>query len=110
MRVPAAALRLWPPVAPPTTLGAWLAGRAPAAPGWVLTPQAEGSLRQLAERGSAGAADLLVGPESGLSADEVAMAARAGLTPARLGPRVLRTETAGLTAIALLQSVLGDLV
>ena len=52
---------------------------------------------------------LLVGPEGGFDADELAAARAAGYRPARLGPRVLRTETAGVVAMAILQSHWGDL-
>lgn len=52
---------------------------------------------------------LLVGPEGGLSAEEAAQAAAAGFIPVSLGPRILRTETAGLALLAILQYVWGDL-
>ncbi|MGN8157665.1 16S rRNA (uracil(1498)-N(3))-methyltransferase [Salinisphaera sp. RV14] len=52
---------------------------------------------------------LLIGPESGLSNDEIARAAAAGWQPLALGPRVLRTETAGMAALAALQTAWGDL-
>lgn len=52
---------------------------------------------------------LLIGPEGGLSAGEIAQAEAAGYSALRLGPRVLRTETAPLAAIALLQGWWGDL-
>jgi 16S rRNA (uracil1498-N3)-methyltransferase len=52
---------------------------------------------------------VLVGPEGGLSEEEIAAAERAGFASLRLGPRVLRTETAPLAAIALLQSYWGDM-
>jgi 16S rRNA (uracil1498-N3)-methyltransferase len=51
---------------------------------------------------------LLVGPEGGLSAKELLLAQRAGFESCRMGPRVLRTETAPLAALALLQTLLGD--
>ncbi|MGD9942217.1 MAG: 16S rRNA (uracil(1498)-N(3))-methyltransferase [Burkholderiaceae bacterium] len=51
---------------------------------------------------------LLVGPESGLADDELAAARAAGFMPVKLGPRVLRTETAGLAALAALQIRAGD--
>jgi len=51
---------------------------------------------------------LLVGPEGGLTEAEGALAADFGFTPVRLGPRILRTETAPLAALALLQYVAGD--
>lgn len=52
---------------------------------------------------------LLCGPESGLSPEELALAGKQGWQPALLGPRVLRTETAGLVGLSVLQTVLGDL-
>jgi len=52
---------------------------------------------------------LLVGPEGGLSESEITAAAQAGYTALRLGPRVLRTETAPVAAIALLQGRWGDM-
>ncbi|WP_273830316.1 16S rRNA (uracil(1498)-N(3))-methyltransferase [Serratia bockelmannii] len=52
---------------------------------------------------------LLIGPEGGLSADEIAMTTDHGFTDILLGPRVLRTETTALTAITALQVRLGDL-
>ncbi|WP_440491164.1 16S rRNA (uracil(1498)-N(3))-methyltransferase [Serratia nevei] len=52
---------------------------------------------------------LLIGPEGGLSADEIAMTTHHGFTDILLGPRVLRTETTALTAITALQVRFGDL-
>lgn len=52
---------------------------------------------------------LLIGPEGGLSADEIAMTADHQFTDILLGPRVLRTETTALTAITALQVRFGDL-
>jgi 16S rRNA (uracil1498-N3)-methyltransferase len=52
---------------------------------------------------------VLVGPEGGLTEVEQAAALAAGFTPVRLGPRVLRTETAAIAAVALLQREYGDL-
>mgnify|MGYP006153390879 CR=1 FL=1 len=50
----------------------------------------------------------LVGPEGGLSDGELEQARRAGFIGIRIGPRVLRTETAGVAAIAVLQALWGD--
>jgi len=55
-----------------------------------------------------GAVSLLVGPEGGLSAQEIAAAETAGFVPLQLGPRILRTETAALAAISVLQWHWGD--
>ncbi|RLA55765.1 MAG: 16S rRNA (uracil(1498)-N(3))-methyltransferase [Gammaproteobacteria bacterium] len=52
---------------------------------------------------------LLVGPEGGLSDQEISAAEQAGFQSLRLGPRVLRTETAPLAAIAILQAHWGDM-
>lgn len=53
---------------------------------------------------------LLIGPEGGLSDAEIRDAVAAGFTPLRLGPRVLRTETAAVVALTALQTLWGDLV
>ena len=52
---------------------------------------------------------LLVGPEGGFVAAEVAAARAAGFVPVALGPRLLRTETAAIVGTTLLQGLLGDL-
>jgi len=52
---------------------------------------------------------LLAGPEGGFAEHERAAALQAGFTALRLGPRVLRTETAALAALAAIQAVWGDL-
>ncbi len=51
---------------------------------------------------------LLVGPEGGFSDAEMEQIQAAGIDAVKLGPRVLRTETAGPAAIALLQATAGD--
>lgn len=52
---------------------------------------------------------ILVGPEGGISPGEAEMAIQAGFQPVRFGPRILRTETAGLAAMSVLQYLYGDL-
>ena len=52
---------------------------------------------------------LVVGPEGGLSERDLATLRAAGFRGLRLGPRILRTETAGLAAVAALQALYGDL-
>lgn len=51
---------------------------------------------------------LLIGPEGGLSHEEAQEAMAAGFVPVTLGPRILRTETAGLAVLSILQFVWGD--
>ncbi len=52
---------------------------------------------------------VLVGPEGGFSDQEALLAQKADFRPIRLGPRVLRAETAGVAIVSLLQFLLGDL-
>ena len=51
---------------------------------------------------------LAAGPEAGFTAEEEAALAQAGFVPASLGPRVLRTETAAVAALAALSALRGD--
>jgi 16S rRNA (uracil1498-N3)-methyltransferase len=51
----------------------------------------------------------VIGPEGGLDGDELAQLAAAGYVAVRLGPRILRTETAALVALTALQVLAGDL-
>ncbi|MGD8515069.1 MAG: 16S rRNA (uracil(1498)-N(3))-methyltransferase [Granulosicoccaceae bacterium] len=68
-----------------------------------------GSDRGLRDTMQAVTTSLLIGPEGGLTEAERQHAMRAGYTACRLGPRILRTETAALTALACLQLLRGDL-
>jgi 16S rRNA (uracil1498-N3)-methyltransferase len=72
----------------------------------LLSPRASTGLRNL-ERPEAGVL-LLAGPEGGLAPEEERDALAAGFSAVRLGPRVLRTETAALAALAALQALWGD--
>ncbi len=72
----------------------------------LLSPRASTALRNL-ERPEAGVL-LLAGPEGGLAPEEERDALAAGFSAVRLGPRVLRTETAALAALAALQALWGD--
>ncbi len=72
-----------------------------------LDPDATAGLGSLAP--PTGATSLLVGPEGGLSAAELKLSVGNGFTALRLGPRVLRTETAAMAALAALQTLHGDL-
>jgi 16S rRNA (uracil1498-N3)-methyltransferase len=74
----------------------------------LLAPDADRALTALVQSGSG--ISLLVGPEGGFSDDELAQARQHGFQSCRLGPRVLRAETAPLAALAALQAVAGDFV
>ncbi|ODN43084.1 16S rRNA (uracil(1498)-N(3))-methyltransferase [Piscirickettsia litoralis] len=65
--------------------------------------------RRLNMTESVDALTLLVGSEGGFSEEEVKMADQQGFNGFKLGPRILRTETAALTALAILQNRFGDL-
>lgn len=94
-----------PGVAPPLTLTHWLGQRQDGRL-LFLSPLAEARLADLPQPG---AMDCLVaGPEGGFDADEIAALHAAGAIPVRLGPRVLRTETAALAALAAMQTLWGD--
>ncbi len=56
-----------------------------------------------------GAVEIAVGPEGGFDSDELEAFRVSGFAPMRLGPRVLRTETAAIAALAWLQTRFGDL-
>lgn len=71
-----------------------------------LSPEAAGRLADMAP--PPGPLILLVGPEGGFEEGEVRAIAAAGFRPMRLGPRVLRTETAGIAAISAMLALWGD--
>jgi 16S rRNA (uracil1498-N3)-methyltransferase len=72
----------------------------------LLAPDADHTLTSMA--GQSSSISLLIGPEGGFSDDELALAQQHGFRSCRLGPRVLRAETAPLAALAALQAVAGD--
>jgi 16S rRNA (uracil1498-N3)-methyltransferase len=95
-----------PQVLPVVALGTWLGAVPTDALRFTLTPGASTRLAEL-ER-PRGAVILLAGPEGGLSPREHESAVMTGFTPVRLGPRVLRTETAAVAALAAMQTLWGD--
>jgi 16S rRNA (uracil1498-N3)-methyltransferase len=94
-----------PTIHPLQALDSWL-GSTVAERKFVLHHRADTNVR--AGKAAASIA-LLVGPEGGLSESEIETAEQAGYVSLRLGPRVLRTETAPLAAIAILQGLWGDM-
>lgn len=96
-----------PEVTPPVALRDWLA-QGPIADGIFLAAGAPTALSASPpERGSA---TLVIGPEGGFELEEQQALAAAGCRAMALGPRILRTETAALVALAILQSLRGDLM
>jgi len=96
-----------PEIAPILDLRQWLAGLAQdnEIRRLLLSPQGGRRPRELAGRRFL----LLVGPEGGLDKEEAAAARLAGFADLSLGPRILRTETAGPAALAALGGLHGDL-
>lgn len=94
-----------PTLQPVQKLTDWL-GTTDDAPRLLLDPEGAQSLPSYEQVGAA--CSLLVGPEGGFSPNEIALAVRAGCIGLSLGPRVLRTETAGVAALAVLQARFGD--
>ncbi len=101
-----------PQVRPPLPLAEALAEAAPGDLALVgaLTPEAR-SLRQVLGQLAAppAAVRLYIGPEGGMEEAEVEQARAHGVLPISLGPRVLRTETAGIALLAIVAYALGEL-
>jgi 16S rRNA (uracil1498-N3)-methyltransferase len=91
----------------PQDLDAYLATAPRVGQRFVLSPTGPASLAGLASVGPR--VELLIGPEGGLEDVELDRAIGVGFQPVRLGPRVLRTETAGMVALTVLQALWGDL-
>ncbi len=99
-----------PVIMPLAVLEDWLANLASPGKRLLLAPDAPGGPKLLQwESTRESAVTFLVGPEGGLAPDERTAAEAAGFLAMRLGPRILRTETAPLAAIAALQTLWGDL-
>ncbi len=94
-----------PLVAPLEKLENWLARPANGVLRLMLAPDAGQSLVTIRP---AGEVQLLIGAEGGLDPQEIIAATQAGFQAVRMGPRVLRTETAGLAALAAMQALWGD--
>jgi 16S rRNA (uracil1498-N3)-methyltransferase len=95
-----------PEVTAPVGLGEVAVRVSRAARAFILDPQAP---EQLSETPLPGSGEMLVvvGPEGGITPAEAAALTEAGATPARLGPTVLRTSSAGMAAAAILLSRAG---
>ena len=94
---------LLPTVDPPRSLPEWLADRRD---GLMLHHAAAQTLAALPD--PQGGLNLLIGPEGGLSESERTTAKASGFIAVSLGPRVLRTETAPIAALAAIQTLWGD--
>ncbi|HWS74770.1 MAG TPA: 16S rRNA (uracil(1498)-N(3))-methyltransferase [Quisquiliibacterium sp.] len=103
---------LLPALRPVQGLSDWLTGAPQGGLRVVLAPGAHCPIGALPGNGSdldSTVAVVLVGPESGFADDELEQAIASGFRPVSIGPRILRTETAGLAALSVLQARFGDL-
>ena len=96
-----------PPIDAPVTLKDYFVETSAADHRIAFVPGAAATLHDLTEPPRT--IDLLVGPEGGFSEREVGDAAHVGFFTVSLGPRILRSETAALTAVTMVQSKWGDL-
>ena len=96
-----------PRILSPMNYPDWLQMRPKDEMALMLNPDAAKSLSQLSP--PSGPITLLIGPEGGLNPEEISAAKAAGFADIRMGPRILRTETAGVAALAALQTLWGDL-
>ena len=91
----------------PVLLSDYLAQRSGNTPGIILDPTADQSIQELTLNSEQ--IEILVGPEGGFSPEEIAiMEDCSGIEKLRLGPRILRTETAGIVLMSCLQAQFGD--
>lgn len=95
-----------PHLAEPADFSSWIAQR-DLHHRILLTPRATQSLSDWARHHPPQPVTLVIGPEGGFSDDEEAAAQQHGALPLSMGPRVLRTETAGLAAMAALNAIWG---
>jgi 16S rRNA (uracil1498-N3)-methyltransferase len=95
-----------PEVKMPLSISDWISAT-DAGPRWVLQPFANNKLSGMSISGDH--LSVLVGPEGGFAEEEIEQFLSAGVAAVSLGPRVLRTETAGPAAIAVLQAKTGGL-
>jgi 16S rRNA (uracil1498-N3)-methyltransferase len=100
-----------PEIAPILDLPQYLAqASAHNQPRWICLPPEQGAALQLRERPPPGPAlTLLIGPEAGYEEAEIKASAAAGFVRVQLGPRILRSETAGPAALAAVLSLWGDI-
>lgn len=96
-----------PDIREPVALSDYLKTQSKSGMRLVLSPTCPASLAGLSSMSPK--VELLIGPEGGLDDDEIDRAQHAGFMPVRLGPRILRTETAAVTALSVLQAMWGDL-
>lgn len=94
-----------PTLHPILSLREYLAAKSADENVFILTPHESGSLSEASNKRYS----VLIGPEGGFSQQEITLALDAGCKPLNLGPRILRTETAAVAALSVVQFEYGDL-
>ena len=106
-----------PDIEAPEKLGSWLTRLSPPslkAQRWILLPEGDALASGEAFTSAASNSptltqiEVLIGPEGGFAPEEVLLAQTKGFLPRCLGPRILRTETAGMAVVSAIQSLWGD--
>ena len=97
-----------PDVVEPIALGDAVRALPPGSARYLLAAGARETLVAAVRRDAGKPAVLLIGPEGGLADGEREFAGANDFTACSMGPRILRTETAGLSALAIMQTVGGD--
>lgn len=97
-----------PSLSLPARFDDWLTGLPASGARLMLQPGATATLQTIGERPQDGNATVLIGPEGGLSERERDVARQNGFESVSMGPRILRTETAAMASLAVLQSRWGD--
>jgi 16S rRNA (uracil1498-N3)-methyltransferase len=95
-----------PALYPITPISEWLREQS-AQFAFVLSPTGGSEIKEMVVPSDA-SISLLIGPEGGLSDNEIQQAVNGGFIPLKLGGRILRTETAAVAALTVMQTLWGD--
>jgi len=96
-----------PEISLPVLFSDWVTNNDKNSLGLMLAPAADTHINQI--NFSNQNINLLIGPEGGLSNNEISLSRQYGITGIKMGPRILRTETAAVTALSIIQYKWGDL-
>lgn len=98
-----------PKISAPQASDIWMQAET-SCPGFILQPNAPSAVEEIKKLSeSTGHLRIAIGPEGGFDEAEVDAFVKAGFTPISFGPRIMRTETAPVAVISVLQYLLGDL-
>lgn len=98
-----------PEITPPAPFADAIAASEHGSLRWILDPGGAAYLAECLRSPSPASAVIAIGPEGGFSEEELQLARTNGFTSVRLGPRILRTDTAAVVAAGIVQSLWGDM-